>query len=202
MATPLENSLLNGIKMKYLFSLFLILCMGCSSIQIDQWELAKFEGINAFASTIVGVVVPIPKPTECSCGGTKKVKSGDGLLEIPCPCGENCKCKVSTKRQILIIGTSWCKPCKNLDKDVMKLAKEGWKIGEKLGGDEHILILTDLGEEIEDKMNIQSYPTIILMENDKEIDRNDTMRTKEEISHYYYKKIEKSKGLIIPKEKK
>ena len=27
------------------------------------------------------------------CHGTKKVKSGDGILDIPCPCGKYCHCK-------------------------------------------------------------------------------------------------------------
>lgn len=30
---------------------------------------------------------------KCTCNGTKRVRSGDGLIDMPCPCGRNCKCK-------------------------------------------------------------------------------------------------------------
>lgn len=39
--------------------------------------------------------LPSERPTECcgKCNGTGKVRSGDGLSIVPCPCPPTCKCK-------------------------------------------------------------------------------------------------------------
>lgn len=61
----------------------------------------EFPNVSIFAySEVEGLtatlcVIPekkTPDVVNCTCNGTGKVKSGDGLVEIPCDCGVNCTC--------------------------------------------------------------------------------------------------------------
>lgn len=77
------------------------------AFSIDKYTIMAGEGGVAYS--IAGIPdTPLPEPTptppqpplitKCDkCKGTKQVKSGDGLICVPCPCGVNCKCEVVKK---------------------------------------------------------------------------------------------------------
>lgn len=106
----------------------------------STFELAEVEGLVANIMILNHDGIN-PQPTDCPCDGTKEIKSGDGLIKIPCPCTKNgeCKCVESTgsqpepevaqvtlpnpfgkgnqfnkikKKYILVyVGAKWCQPC-------------------------------------------------------------------------------------------
>jgi len=72
-----------------------VLAAGCSSppgrmdLLCECFSNAAYEAWKADR-------VPRPSPqVECcgKCGGTGKVRSGDGLAIVDCPCPATCKCK-------------------------------------------------------------------------------------------------------------
>jgi thiol-disulfide isomerase/thioredoxin len=65
---------------------------------VSVFSYAEVEGLMAAVVSANSETAP-PEPTECNCNGTKKIKSGDGLIEIKCPCGDECKCKQNSGSQ-------------------------------------------------------------------------------------------------------
>lgn len=52
------------------------------------------EGMVAVASANMEFIeVKTPDKVECTCKGTKKVRSPDNLTDIDCPCGKDCACQ-------------------------------------------------------------------------------------------------------------
>jgi thioredoxin 1 len=74
------------------------------------------------------------------------------------------------------ISASWCLPCRKLTPITNSLKSEGLNILE---------IDIDENPEIAEKYNIRSVPTVILLEDGKEIDRFMGLRSKEEILNFY-----------------
>jgi thiol-disulfide isomerase/thioredoxin len=63
---------------------------------VSVFAVAEVEGLMAYQEGTNVAPTPEPEPqTECKCKGTKKIKSGDGLITVDCPCVANggCKCK-------------------------------------------------------------------------------------------------------------
>lgn len=111
---------------------------------LDKWDTYKAEGMVAFdinrgnkLATPVApddkpVTFPTNHPKTCICKGTGKVKSGDLIIDVPCPkvysngsIGEPAKAEVPVKapavveapvkplRQVLFFTKTDCDPCKN-----------------------------------------------------------------------------------------
>lgn len=130
----------------------------------------------------------IPTPIECSCKGTKKVKTGDGILTIDCPCKSNCQCKKPqgslpqanieeelTPEFTYIFGAKWCGPCITFhDNDLPKLVRDGWKIGNKryTRGDNIVLVDVDEDNELFSKYaesTEQQIPFYVVTRNKRKI---------------------------------
>lgn len=119
---------------------------------LSVFELAEVEGLMANYSIHTNIIPP--QPVDCPCNGTKEIKSGDGLIKIPCPCTNNgeCKCKGNTgepmaqvqlpnpfakgnqfntikKKYILVyVGAEWCGPCVQVKKITFpRLLNEEWE---------------------------------------------------------------------------
>lgn len=171
------------------FLLFLIPTgIAVQAFTLDKYERMTREGGIACVVASLEVIktsqnsvkpVPSPetiKPSTCSkCRGTKRVKSGDGILEIPCECGDKCKCQptknVAPKsvRTVLVFGAKWCGPCVLWhEKDEVNLKKNGWTFGE---GKNIQVIDFDENPALVQKYNITSVPAYITLENGKEVYR-------------------------------
>ena len=153
--------------MGYLYFLILLVLIGLGDVKSKEPELPnpKFGPIAFVVND--STELPQEENKECSCGGTKKIKSGDGLIEIPCGC-ENCKCeKVGQKFEVQPIQTEmdlqkynryiprnkkelWilmgepgtCPPCEVEKKDLELMRKNGWKICKKFEDEKtHIRIM-------------------------------------------------------------
>lgn len=82
--------------MKKLF--FLVLIAGCSPAATpDRMDLlCECFSTAAFEAYKAKVAPKSPEPhKECckECGGTGRVRSGDNLSWVACPCPDTCKCK-------------------------------------------------------------------------------------------------------------
>ena len=60
---------------------------------VDEFDILKYKGFIAFRSAETVKSSNEKNLNVCSCNGTGKVKSGDGILLIDCPCQPNCNCK-------------------------------------------------------------------------------------------------------------
>jgi thiol-disulfide isomerase/thioredoxin len=124
---------------------------------VDQFEMEVSEGF------VANFYVDIPRDNnnevvECQCDGSKKIKSGDGLISVDCPCMQNgkCECKKNTgsaganpvtesslstgnpfsdlkkKYAVVYVGAVWCGPCHWVNDNSFPLLKERkWSFGDK-----------------------------------------------------------------------
>lgn len=90
--------------MKKIWPFVALLIIGCVAttniIKLNSYELAASEGFTAYSFAWhhkTDVKEQEGNVKGCTCNGTKKVKSGDGLATIPCPCGDKCTCKTDDK---------------------------------------------------------------------------------------------------------
>lgn len=80
----------------------IVLCCGCQTREVvTQAELAECFAEAAYAAVRARKAPPAPpSPEQCcsKCGKDGlppgKVRSGDGLAIVSCPCPDTCKCKV------------------------------------------------------------------------------------------------------------
>lgn len=70
------------------YAILLVLLCGCAKRDMTPWAAA--HGLYALMSH---KVVQKECPPECRCGGTGKVRSGDGLAMVDCGCPSTCRCK-------------------------------------------------------------------------------------------------------------
>lgn len=74
--------------MRYAF--LLLLFLGCAKRDLAP-VAAVYGSYGLFGERPVVVVRECPP--SCKCGGTGKVRSGDGLAIVDCGCPSTCKCK-------------------------------------------------------------------------------------------------------------
>ena len=87
----------------------------------------------------------------------------------------------SREKRILLFTASWCGPCQAIKGDLKnpertpdaacaRLKKTGWKVGPEASN--HIQVIdVDQSTELSERFNIQSLPTLVLIENGREVRR-------------------------------
>lgn len=194
--------------MKKMLVLFftLLFAIGCEKdfCPPDEYSRQTFEGFIAYVFNDNSVLNPTPdpiNPVKCNCDKNHKVRSGDGLVLIPCPCGANCKChdegtgslpiaddcdKVPT-RQVYYFGhDATCGFCKMTKSHVFpELTKMNppWKIGDSKNDSIRIFEWT---QELGDEYNVGTLPTYILFVDKQEIARHTGYIDHIKLSHFYY----------------
>lgn len=79
--------------MKNRLAALVILACGCSP-RSEQALLCECFATAAYEAVRAESVQPEAEQTCCGkCNNTGKVRSGDGLSIVPCPCPPTCKCK-------------------------------------------------------------------------------------------------------------
>lgn len=122
---------------------------------------------------------PIPQPIskDCKCNGTKKERTGDGILLVGCRCGSSCTCGTglapkttkTTSVNLLVFGAKWCGPCKQMYLSTEPaLRKTGWTFGP---GKNIQVIDVDLDAALAAKYSVASLPCIIRLEDGKETNK-------------------------------
>ena len=172
-----------------------ILLLIPTGIVLKAYEIDKFiklqnEGLVACSVAWLDVQdatkqqVPNPQPTPpkpsktlCNaCLGTKMIKSGDGLISVPCECGGNCKCEpkktttIKNNRILLFTATSYCYSCRQVETFTLPALKAvGWTFVKN----ENIeVIRVDTSTENEYNLAIEEVPCWVVLDgNGKEIKR-------------------------------
>lgn len=78
-------------------------------------------------------------------------------------------------KQLLLISTSWCGPCKAL-KPVMQELSQSYNIS---------MVDAEANPEIASQYSVRSVPTVILLENGVEKNRFTGLKSKEQIINFY-----------------
>lgn len=146
-----------------------------------EGEVASSKAFHSLKST--DSKKPDGNVQGCKCNGTKVVKSGDGLINVPCPCGKNCTCgtgmvkaspQLPEKYFILITATPrTCSAC-NTGKQILN--RNGWIEQDKSNDGRFHYIeksVGDLGQDspLYKEYNVDIVPTYILYIKGKEVDR-------------------------------
>lgn len=80
-------------------TLTILLCgcvIGCAAANAHNHDYKSLAAVSLGAASIQSpAVVPAVQTTCDECNGTKKVRTGDGLALVDCPCGASCQCKAS-----------------------------------------------------------------------------------------------------------
>lgn len=161
------------------------------SFALDKFEELSSEGMVAMQSAntkfneIPDKVIPAPV---CNCHGTGKVKSGDGIFDVPCPCGNNCKCKKPNdqgqappvkeikeeqKQEQYVryyFGAKWCGPCLIFKRDdIPALMKVGWTFSDKESSDVTVVDVDENPKLFQKyaESNPQSIPYFVVAKNGK-----------------------------------
>lgn len=181
---------MNKIKI-FIIALFIGGCI--HQFTPDEFQLYETEGLIAFVVNAADNPAPLPAtPSTCPCNGTGKEKTGDGLAEVKCRCGDNCKCKAAKankKRALLFTAPKSCSPCAQFEKkSVPVLKKNGWTIGPNAT---NLIQTIDTDDEANSKLvetfNIDAIPTFVLLEDDKEIDRVSGFKKPKEFTDFFLK---------------
>lgn len=192
--------------MRYILIILMVcaIIIGCNkSFKGDEYKIYETEGLIALIvaeNTIVDNSIPQPdnpEPSECTCKGTGKVKTGDGLNTTQCPCGENCKCSKFSKRFIFLTSKN-CSPCNKFKKtETKQLEKQGWTFGDKNCLFETIECNIKDSKFVTDRNDIlnnykvslsEGLPMFLLIENNKLIEKHIGYITAKSLTDMYYKK--------------
>ncbi|NQV28410.1 MAG: thioredoxin family protein [Rhodopirellula sp.] len=91
------------------------------------------------------------------------------------------------KRKVLVFKASWCGACQSLNDEWPSLKKAGWRIGEKLT--DHIqLVDADQRPDLISRYAINSLPTLVLVDGDKELSRQGSIGARN-IAELYYGRL-------------
>ena len=89
------------------YAILLVLLAGCETVA----EIDRANIVAELATRTATVWHNLPKaptpdvPSEgcvdgCTCNGTGREKTGDGLSTVDCRCPDGCKCKAATKQEM------------------------------------------------------------------------------------------------------
>lgn len=91
------------------------------------------------------------------------------------------------KRQVLVFKASWCGACQSLKYEWPKLRDVRWRIGEK--NTDHIqLVDADLHPDLMSQYGVASLPTLVLVEDGRELSRQGSLGAKN-IAEFYYGRL-------------
>lgn len=155
-------------------------CDAAASESDESFLLAKARAAVAFAEAETERHKPDVAPSTCdACRGTGRVRSGDGLVDVPCPCGSNCQCVRPTasesrprerSRRLLYFTAKWCANCRANEPTFIALMNAGWKIGE--GGDNHIQVIDfDAATDLRTRFAVDAVPMWIMIDDTREVRR-------------------------------
>lgn len=171
----------------------------------NEFETHKYVGFIAFERAILIDDNTQSEPTNCPCNGTGRVKSGDGILLIPCPCGDSCKCSKNNtnpdnslentsqwSKRVLFLSFKNCPPCNKWKKDekpkLVNRSKDPWDYGTTPQNlIQEIDIETPDGEKYVERYDTSTYPTFIIVDKQgKELARQEGFITAQELGDLYY----------------
>lgn len=199
--------------MKKLFPIALCLLIGCGVLvkdlfNINRNDVMAFEGFIAYVFNADDSKEKEPQPIKCNCDKNHKVLSGDGILRVPCPCGNNCKCHkddsgiigpkdcdevkpinlVRDRQVVCITHPLSCAPCAQTERDVfpkLRGMSPPWIISDK----QEAFIRTVISDnESNDKYNVKAIPTYILFVDGVESLRHEGYMNHVRLSNFYYGK--------------
>lgn len=178
---PRKNGI--GFITLLIFMMPIAAIAGCDAAARESHEpflLAKARAAVAFAEAETERHKPDATPSTCdACRGTGRVRSGDGLVDVPCLCGSNCRCVHLTanksrprerSRRLLYFTAKWCANCRANEPTFIALMNAGWKIGE--GGDNHIQMIDfDAATDLRTRFAVDAVPTWIMIDDAREVRR-------------------------------
>lgn len=178
------------------------------SFAMDKYENLSSEGMVAMqsANTKFDEVSPdkvIPVPI-CNCCGTGKVKSGDGIIDIPCPCGDNCKCSIgdvddSDASYTVWFTAKWCGPCVQFARDeVPTFERAGWKFGKDRWSKGVNIVKVDVDDDrykLRDRFEPgdMMLPRFVVVRRGKKVDAISGYHTFKQLSKFHNDTITKAR---------
>lgn len=97
------------------------------------------------------------------------------------------KTRKPLKRKVLIFTASWCGACQALKYEFPRLKQVGWRIGEKRT-DHFQLVDADRRHDLMSRYGISSLPTLVLIDDDKELSRSGSLGARN-IAEFYYGRL-------------
>ena len=154
--------------MKNILTYVIIIAVAVFLLAPDNMQLPAFGETASMAGPMSVCIAFVAASTggdedeaiKCECGGDGDV--GDGRIRIPCPCkqdGGECTCQKENgdieeimepvpadwTYAVILTNPSWCAPCVQLDKNVLKKLNDNlteaqkWKFSDKESGRFHIV---------------------------------------------------------------
>lgn len=131
---------------------------------------SRWEGIAWWMVAALGVTARVAAEEPVAAPSAADVAARCATEQLP-----------PREKRILLFSASWCGPCQEMKGDLQKpertpnatcarLQKAGWKIGVEPSN--HVQVVDmDASPELSEKYSIQSLPTLILIENGRELRR-------------------------------
>lgn len=159
------------------------------------------------AASTMSKTVPSEKVprSQCDiCGGTGKVKAGDGSTLVWRACDHCYDDKIAKMSSyILMFTASWCDPCNKMKGSLKPdpnpnspplcwLMTTGWQVGPA----GHIrLIDVDERPDLKNQYQVKHLPTLVLIQNGREVRRQSGYMTAHQIANLYNNKSKPSKSV-------
>lgn len=187
--------------MRKLCGLIVVVMLGAGSVSAAELSTAtKGKTVSSTSTGSVGdqalnlkIAVKINDVKD----GIKQAKAGgktSGKIEqtsakVETSSGSSVKPKVlkSLKRKILVFKATWCGACQALNYEWPSMKKVGWRVGGKLT--DHIqLVDSDERPDLVSKYRITELPTLVLVDDDKELGRRGSLGARN-IAEFYYGRL-------------
>lgn len=90
------------------YAMLLLLCSGCNApAVVDRADIIAALAVRYAAVVCQPKAAPTPAPPiegcveGCTCNGTGREKTGDGLSTVDCRCPDGCECKAGNSQEML-----------------------------------------------------------------------------------------------------
>jgi thiol-disulfide isomerase/thioredoxin len=197
--------------MRNLCGLIVVVVLGAGSVSAAELSTAtEAKAISAKSTGIVGdqaLNLKIASKIDDAKNDVKQAKDGKtgnnlaGKIEqtsarvetsaiLKTSSSSSAKPKVlkPVNRRILVFKATWCSACTSLDYQWPSMKKVGWRVGEKLT--DHIqLVDSDERPDLVSKYGITALPTLVLVDDDKELNRRGSLGARN-IAEFYYGRLE------------
>ncbi len=150
--------------------------------QLDRQPLSDVSGDRKPANSVTPILLTEAVQSDAKSDVKKKAVAKD-TAEEPKP-----KKRKPLKRRVLVVKATWCGACQALRHEWPKLRKVRWRIGER-DSDHFQLIDSDEHPEIVQKYRVTSLPTLILVEDGRELGRHGFLNAKN-MAEFYSGRLE------------
>ena len=188
--------------MRKLCGLMMVVMLGAGSVSAAELSTATKGKIVSTTSTStvgdqalnlklavkIGEVKDSARQAKAGEDRSGKIEQASAKVETSSSASAKPKVLKPVKRRILVFKATWCGACQALKSEWPSMKQVGWRVGQKLT--DHIqLVDSDERPDLVSKYGITALPTLILVDDDEELNRRGSLGASN-IAEFYYGRLQ------------